>query len=144
MCLIHFIAGAFNHQPEELHLNLSPSAKDLIKRAFGDLDTAALVDYHTHIAGIGTSNTGILINPRLQSWTHPLSYLRFKVYLSAAAVTDVEHADTQVVDRLVRLITSIEHHGKYRLLAFDKHYGRDGTVNLEKTEFMCRMIMSSC
>ena len=135
MCLLHFIAGAFNHQPEELHSNLSPSAKDLIKRAFGDLEPAELIDYHTHVAGIGTSNTGIFINPRLKSWTHPLSYLRFKVYLSAAAVTDVEHADSQIIDRLVQLVSNIEHHGKYRLLAFDKHYRRDGTVNLEKTEF---------
>jgi predicted TIM-barrel fold metal-dependent hydrolase len=29
----------------------------------------------------------------------------------------------------------IPHHGKHRLLAFDKHYRPDGSVNLEKTEF---------
>ena len=135
MCLLHFAAGAFKHNPEEMQEGLSSYASDLIKRAFADIDPSRLVDYHTHVAGLGTGDTGIFINPRLTSWTHPLSYLRFKVYLSAANVTDLEHADTQVVDRLVRLVTNIEHHGKYRLLAFDKHYRRDGTVNLEKTEF---------
>jgi uncharacterized protein len=37
--------------------------------------------------------------------------------------------------RLVRLVENIEGHGKYRLLAFDKNYRRDGTANLAKTEF---------
>jgi len=40
-----------------------------------------------------------------------------------------------VIDRLARLVGHIRGHGKHRLLAFDKHYRRDGSVNLEKTEF---------
>ncbi|HXD32152.1 MAG TPA: hypothetical protein VN643_13600 [Pyrinomonadaceae bacterium] len=135
MCLLHFIAGAFNHRPEEMRTGLSISAADLIKRAFDDIDSGRLLDYHTHVAGLGTGNTGILVNPKLGSWKHPLGYLRFKVYMSAAAVTDVEQADAQMIDRLVRLVSNIEHHGKHRLLAFDKHYNRDGTPNLAKTEF---------
>lgn len=135
MCLIHFIAGAFKHRPEEMRSSLSTRAGDLVKRAFDDIDSGRLVDYHTHVAGLGKGNTGILVNPNLGSWKHPLGYLRFKVYMSAAAVTDVEQADSQMIERLVRLVSSIEHHGKHRLLAFDKHYNRDRTPNLSKTEF---------
>jgi predicted TIM-barrel fold metal-dependent hydrolase len=69
------------------------------------------------------------------SWAHPLHRLKFKVYLSAGAVTDVERADQQIVERLLRLAGSIDGHGKYRLLAFDKNYRRDGAENLAKTEF---------
>jgi len=135
MCLIHFIAGAFKHRPEEMRSGLSVRAADLIKRSFEDIDQTRLVDYHTHVAGLGKGDTGVMVNPNLGSWKHPAGYLRFKVYLSAAAVNDVELADSQMIERLVRLVTSIEQHGKHRLLAFDKNYNRDGTANLAKTEF---------
>jgi predicted TIM-barrel fold metal-dependent hydrolase len=135
MCLIHFIGGAFKHQPDELSDRISSKAADLIKRAFDDIDSSRLVDYHTHIAGIGTSPSGAFINPKMRSWAHPFHHLKFKVYLSAAGVADVDKADTQLVARLVNLVKNISHHGKHRLLAFDKNYFPDGTENLEKTEF---------
>ena len=135
MCLLHFIGGAFNHKPEQLKDNLNSKASDLIKRAFADIDPERLIDHHTHIAGIGTSNTGAFINAKMRSWAHPFHHLKFKVYLSAAGVDDVENADAQLVQRLASLIKHIAHHGKHRLLAFDKNYRPDGSVNLEKTEF---------
>ena len=134
MCLIHLIAGAFKHKPEELRGGLSQQAADLVKRSFDDVDPKLLIDYHTHVAGLG-KGTDIFVNPKLGSWKHPLGYLRFKIYLSAAAVTDLESADDQMIERLVRLISHIEDHGKYCLLAFDKNYNHDGTPNLAKTEF---------
>ena len=135
MCLLHLIGGAFTHKPEELRDGLSQPAADLIKRAFEDVDPKRLVDYHTHVAGIGKGGTDAFVNPKMHSWRHPLDRLKFKVYLSAGAVSDVEHADAQIVERLVRLVTNIEGHGKHRLLAFDKNYNRDGSANLAKTEF---------
>jgi len=135
MCLIHHIGGAFTHKPAELKANISTKSADLIKRAFDDMDPAKLVDYHTHIAGVGSGGTGAFVNPKMLTWRHPFHRIKFKVYMSAGAVTDVEHADEEVVERLVRLVTNIEGHGKYRLLAFDKNYHRDGTPNLAKTEF---------
>src|SRR5437588_8354147 len=38
MYLIHHIAGAFTHQPEELKSRISKKAADIIKRAFDDID----------------------------------------------------------------------------------------------------------
>ena len=134
MCLLHHFAGAFTHQPEEIK-SISAKAAGLIKRAFEEIDPTRLVDYHTHIAGIGASGTGTFVNPKMLSWRRPFHRLKFKIYLSAGAVTDVEQADEQIVERLVRLISNIKVHGKHRLLAFDKNYRRDGTPNLEKTEF---------
>jgi predicted TIM-barrel fold metal-dependent hydrolase len=110
-------------------------AADLIKRAFADIDPAQLLDYHTHIAGLGNGTNGTFVNPKLRSWLHPVHKIRFKIYLSAAVVNDVERADAQIVDRVTRLIKNIEGHGKHRLLAFDKNYRRDGATNLAKTEF---------
>jgi predicted TIM-barrel fold metal-dependent hydrolase len=135
MCLLDHIGGAFRHQPEELRDRLSQKASDLVKRAFEDIDPQRLIDHHTHIAGLGSGDTNAFANPKMLTWRHPSYHLKFKVYLSAAGVSDVAKADAQVVKRLASLVQHIENHGKHRLLAFDKYYDRDGSVNLEKTEF---------
>ncbi|HEX8068659.1 MAG TPA: amidohydrolase family protein [Pyrinomonadaceae bacterium] len=135
MCLLKHVGGAFTHRPEELRDRVSTRAADLVKRAFADVDAGRLLDYHTHIAGIGTDGTQNLVNPKMRSWRHPFHRVKFAVYLSGAGVEHVEHADAEFAARLVALIEHIEGHGKYRLLAFDKHYNRDGTVNAAKTEF---------
>lgn len=135
MCFIHFIGGAFDHEPEELAKRISPRAVDLIKQSFAEIDPSRLLDYHTHIAGLGNGTNGTFINPRMRTWRHPLHRIKLKIYLSAGGVDDVERSDDQIVERLGRLIRSIEGHGRYRLLAFDKNYHRDGTTNLAKTEF---------
>ncbi len=135
MCLLKCVGGAFTHRPEELNDRLSPKASDLVRMAFEDVDPARLVDYHTHVAGLGAGGTGNEVNPKMRTWRHPFHRAKFAVYLSAAGVEDVERADQEFAERLVRLVSNIEHRGKYRLLAFDKHYRRDGSVNLEKTEF---------
>lgn len=135
MCLLKYAGGAFTHRPEELKDRLSSKASDLVKAAFADVDPARLVDYHTHVAGIGTGGTNNLVNPKMLSWKHPLHRLKFAVYLSAAGVEDMERADLEFATRLVSLVRHMEVHGKHRLLAFDKNYNRDGTVNQAKTEF---------
>ncbi len=143
MCLIHRFGGAFKSKPEELHDRLSPRAKDLVKRVFEDIDPARLIDHHTHLAGLGTqdnNSTGAtsgqpFVHPKMRGWRRPFHHLKFRVYLSAAGVSNVEDADREVVERLVNLVTHVPNHGKHRLLAFDKNYRRDGSVNLDKTEF---------
>ena len=135
MCLIHQIGGAFTRQPDELSTNLSSKAKDLIKRAFDDVDPRRLVDHHVHIAGLGAGGTKAFVNAKMHTWAHPFHRLKFKVYMSSAGIDDEQRGDAEFVERLASLVTNIANHGKHRILAFDKHYRRDGTVDLAKTEF---------
>jgi len=135
MCLIHSIGGAFTKQPEELSSKLSVKASDLIKRAFDHIDSSRLIDHHVHIAGLGTGGTNTFVNPKMLTWRHPFHRVKLKVYMSSAGVVDEDKADPQAVARLTSLVASIKDHGKHRLLGFDKHYRKDGSVNLEKTEF---------
>lgn len=135
MCLLHLVAGAFTQQPGALREKIGAKARDLIKRSFEGIDPAQLVDYHTHVAGLGTGGTGAFVNPKMVAWRHPLHRLKLKVYLSAAAVDDEAKADQQIVLRLTNLIRHIEGHGRHRLLAFDKNYNRDGTPNFAKSGF---------
>ena len=133
MCLIHSIGGAFTKKPEELDHKLSDKSADLVKRAFDDIDSANLIDHHVHVAGLGAGGT--FVNPKMRTWRHPFHRIKFKVYMSSAGAENEANADTQLVDRLARLVGHIHGHGKHRLLGFDKNYRRDGSVNLEKTEF---------
>src|ERR1051325_9818003 len=135
MCLIHAIGGAFTKQPEELSSRLSTKASDLIKISFADIDSAKLVDHHVHIAGLGVGGTNAFVNPKMLTWRHPFHRLKLKVYMSSAGGSDEDNADPQAAHRLADLVKSIKGHGKHRLLAFDQNYRKDGSVNLEKTEF---------
>jgi len=136
-CLIQKIAGAFQGEPEDLEKNISIGAKKLIENAFEGIDSSRLTDFHTHINGINTGKTGCFVNKKMRSFWHIKEYLRFKVYLSALGVKDDENADRKAVERLVRLIRNIKGHGKYQILAFDKHYRKDGSVDMDNTEFYC-------
>lgn len=133
MCLIHSIGGAFTRRPEELAQKLSAKASDLVNRAFDDIDPQRLIDHHVHVAGLAAGGT--FVNRKMRTWAHPFHRLKFKVYMSSAGASDEDRADAQLVERLASLVSNIRNHGKHRLLAFDKHYRSDGSVNLDKTEF---------
>lgn len=135
MCLLHQIGGAFKHRPEDLPAKISDKSFDLIKRSYEDIDPTLLVDHHTHIAGLGSGGSGAFVNPKMRTWRHPLHRLKFKVYMSSAAVANETNADAEFVDRLSTLVKLLPHHGRHRLLAFDKNYRKDGSINLAKTEF---------
>lgn len=135
MCLIHQIGGAFKRKPEELAENLSQQTADLIRRAFDDIDPARLIDHHVHIAGIGAGGSNAFVNRKMRSWSHPFHRLKYKVYMSAAGVRSETNADAEFVRRLSGLVSNIKDHGRHRILGFDKNYRRDGSENLDKTEF---------
>ena len=131
-CLIDQIGGAFTQQPEELDQKAAITTKQLIDHAFEDIDPARLIDFHTHVLAIGTSVNDAFVNPKMREGIN-LERLKFLIYNSAADVKNIDNADQEYVNRLVRLARATKRHGKYRILAFDKHYQPDGTVDLTKT-----------
>ena len=131
-CLIDRIGGAFTQTPEDLEQKAADATKKLIDQAFDDIDPAWLVDFHTHVIAIGTSVKDAFINSKMRSGIN-LERFKFLIYASAAAVKNIDNADQEYLTRLVRLARSTKRQGKYRILAFDKHYKPDGTVDLTKT-----------
>ena len=115
--------------------SVSSKAADLVRRAFENVDPQKQIDYHTHIAGVGQGNSGAFVNPRMLTWKNPFHRIKFSVYRTACGVVNEAKTDEEMVHRLADLIRNNPFHGKHRLLAFDKHYRPDGTVNFEKTEF---------
>ena len=134
-CLIRQFGGAFSKEPEELQQSASASAKKLIDEAFKGIQPQASVDHHVHIVALGIDGSGAFVNPKMRSRLHWIERLKFGVYASAAGIKNPDNADREYVSRLVRLIRNIPAPGKYRILAFDKHYNSDGSVNVEKTTF---------
>lgn len=131
-CLIDEIGGAFTQQPEELEQTASPAARKLVDQAFQGIDASRLVDFHTHILAIGTSAGDAFVNSRMLSGVN-LERFKFWIYESASGIRNEKNTDSEYVERLVRLARAAKHKGRFRLLAFDKHYNADGTVNLKKT-----------
>ena len=131
-CLIREIGGAFRHEPEELESKASLDSKRLINEAFTAIDPTRLVDFHTHIVGLGTDGSGAFANPKTQEW-FGTERLKFLLYTSAAGVRNIAAADQDYVARLVRLARGFKSGGKFRILAFDKFYHRDGSVDPSKT-----------
>jgi len=126
------LGGAFSKPPEELERSSTDAARKLIDQAYADIDPARLVDYHAHIIAIGTSAQGAFVNEKMRRGIN-LERLKFKIYTSASDIKNIERADEEYVARLVRLARADKRHGKLRIMAFDKHYRRDGSVSLEKT-----------
>jgi predicted TIM-barrel fold metal-dependent hydrolase len=129
------VGGASSRRPVELNAGLSAGARDIVDRAFEGIDSTKLLDHHTHVAGIGTGGSGNFVHPDMRSWLHPIKRLTFSVYLSASGINNIDNADREALLRLADLAANIERHGKYLLLPFDKNYDREGTVNLQKTQF---------
>jgi predicted TIM-barrel fold metal-dependent hydrolase len=88
-----------------------------------------------HVFGTGIGNTGNFVNDKMLNIQHVSDYLKFKMYLKAANVEDLKSVDQDYIERLIDLAHRTPFHGKYSILAFDKNYNPDGTVNLSKTEF---------
>ncbi len=132
--IVHKIGGAFRYEPEELEKRISDSARLLIEKSFSDFDDE-LIDYHTHILGLGTDCDGCFVHPESYDFFSPLRRFKFNIYMSASGVGNPEKADQEYLDRLVRLIRGTKLPMRSAIFAFDKHYNLDGSENPEKTEF---------
>jgi mannonate dehydratase len=114
---------------------LSPEARSLVDRAWKGLDPARTLDGHVHVVGLGTGGTGCELGARLQSPWHPLEYLKFKAYLEASAVSDLEAADAQYLDGLRRRAREQTPHGRLLVFGFDRSYDEQGNPEPDFTEF---------
>lgn len=133
--LLERLGGSWVQREGRWEASLSPRARALLDRAFEGLDPGRLIDVHFHLAGLGTGGSGCEVNPRMRSWAHPVERVRMAMYLSAGGVVDVERADEEYVDRALRLVGDRRPGGRTCVLAFDRHYREDGTVDPERTEF---------
>lgn len=108
---------------------------DLVQAAWQGLDTAQVWDCHTHLIGTGDSDSGIWVNPNMESPLHLFQYVQFKFYLNAACAGTAKSIDQGYVQRLVKLNQGMASGVKFMLLAFDYHYDEKGGRVLENSPF---------
>ncbi|MGW8193610.1 MAG: amidohydrolase family protein [Desulforhopalus sp.] len=133
--LIHTLGGNFKYEPSQMKENISPKAQQMIENSYRDNKDLPVIDYHTHILGLGTSCKECFVHPDFHDFFSPFQRFKFEIYMSASGITDPQKVDEQYVARLAALIRESGKPMKSAILAFDKHYKGDGSVNYDKTQF---------
>lgn len=98
----------------------------LMARVWQGIDPARLWDCHVHLLGNGGSGSGAWINPRMDSFWHPIERLQKAFYLNAACVADEAGMDNALVQRLLMQHKAFPTGSKLMLLAFDWHHDTHG------------------
>ena len=94
--------------PWDMQKHISPATAELISKAFvfdvsGERQAIpAIADHHAHM--IASKVKGAYLNPRLNSWWHPIRKLQTRVLMDASQVFDFEKIDEQYPHRLINLI----------------------------------------
>lgn len=127
------LGGASKRSPSDMPDRLSPGTRKFEEMVYAGTYPERLADYHVHLVGLGGNGSGCYVNPRMLSREHPFHHFRFQIYCSAGGVTDRNCGDSQFSARLRALADTAP--GRFLLLAFDEHWGPDGRVVPEKTEF---------
>jgi predicted TIM-barrel fold metal-dependent hydrolase len=128
------LGAASKHAPAEFAAQASPAAQTLVAAAFEGLDPARVLDLHVHLAGLGTDASGCRVDPRVFSWWHPVKRVQFLFYLDAAGVQGREHADRQLVERLVERASDSPVPIRCALLAFDHARTPTGEIDEPQSE----------
>ncbi len=127
-------AGAAYVWPEQGLLNpckadLPPelASHELVRAAWEGIDASRMWDCHVHLIGVGDSTSGVWINPRMQSWTHPLEFAQRLFFLNAGCAHDAPgRVDTSYVERMRKLVDALAPGAKLMLLAFDYTHDQAG------------------
>ncbi|MBK7641686.1 MAG: amidohydrolase family protein [Planctomycetes bacterium] len=131
---LHSLEAASKRAPQDFAPQASPAARELAAHAFEGLDPARILDYHVHLAGLGSDDSGCGVDSRVFSWLHPRKRVQFLFYLDAAGVKDRAHADREMVRRLVELARNSPVPLRCALLAFDQAHTEAGEPDVERSE----------
>jgi len=106
---------------------------DLVLSAFDDIDMRQVWDGHVHLVGLGDTDSGVWVNPKLQRFWYVKQYVQFQFYLNAACPIGNMPIDEGFIARLKNL--QWQKDVRFMLLAFDSSYNEQGNKLLEKTAF---------
>ena len=104
---------------------------DLVRSARQGIDVNQFWDCHAHLIGVGDSDSGIWVNPNMQSLLHPIQFTQFKFYLNGSCVEahdkqEGKTIDEQYLHRLTQLLNDFPKGAKLMLIAFEYHYDDRG------------------
>ncbi len=109
------------------------AASPWLAQAWAGLDPRQVWDCHVHLAGIGDSDSGVLIGPELGSCLHPMQYGRRLLYMNAGCVAQGQGVDRSYAARLVNLAAAMPAGCKLLLFAFDRFHDADGRPRMDQS-----------
>ncbi|MGA7949049.1 MAG: amidohydrolase family protein [Thiobacillaceae bacterium] len=110
--------------PATLPENLA--SHPLVRAAWEGVDPNKVWDMHVHVAGTGDSGSGIALNPAMDSPTHPILYVKKRIFMAAACAAEQGEVDKDYMNRLLRQIAAFPTGVKCLLYAMDQFHDKDG------------------
>lgn len=104
----------------------SLASHPLVRRAWEGLDPAKVWDMHVHVAGNGSSGSGMTINSAMDNIGHPILFTQKRVFMDAACVADESHADESYLARLLALAAEFPAGAKFMLYAMEHFHAAGG------------------
>lgn len=110
---------------------------ELVAAAFDGLQLDQLWDVHAHLVGVGDAGSGAYVHPDSRSLLSPIEYVRRRVMLAAACVSDAPDGqlDRRYVERLHLLLAALPAGFRMLLFAFDYAVDDDGVERPERSTF---------
>ena len=110
---------------------------ELVKAAWEDIDANAFWDVHTHLIGVGDSDSGIYLHPSMRDWMSPAQHVRYHFYINASCADSIatQSLDAGFLDYAAFLLRDFPAGAKCMLLAFDYHYDEQGRTDKARSPF---------
>lgn len=109
---------------------------DLVQSAWDGIRTDSVWDCHTHIAGVGDGDSGIVVHPHMDMLYHPLQYVQKVAYMNAGCAHDAAgNVDTVYLERMRNLLDGMPVGYKLLLLAFDWFHDDNGKADPGRSTF---------
>jgi uncharacterized protein len=108
---------------------------ELVQAAWEGIDPALTWDCHVHVVGVGDSGSGLWISPRMQSFRHPVEYVKRAFFQNSGCATRAGHVDNDFFERLLRLHGDFPVGAKFVLMAFDHYHDEAGRRVPERSAY---------
>lgn len=100
------------------------------------INPESYLDVHNHVVGMGHGGTGVTVHPHMTAGiSHPMNWIRFRAYIKASGVTDMENVDQNYMAVLKSRVEAMPTQGTSLLMAFDQVYNEAGEPQPEHTVF---------
>ena len=100
------------------------------------IDPDAYLDVHNHVVGMGHGGTGVTVHPHMTAGlAHPLNWIRFRAYIKASGITDMDNVDANYMAVLKARVEAMPTRGTSLLMAFDQVHDESGEPRPEHTVF---------
>jgi len=109
---------------------------EIVTAAWHGISPERMWDCHVHLVGVGDSPSGVWVNPRMQSFLHPMQYAQRLFFLNAGCAHDAPgRVDESYVERMHNLVDGLAPGVKLVLLAFDHTFTEQGQRDLDRSAF---------